>query len=87
MKTLINVLQEELWLKHHRFIYGMSNCSYPFIKTKYWIVCVKEINHENWYECYYKPSDTLASDYDYSSRDLKEVLEYMNSCTGDVIYY
>lgn len=87
MKTLINVLQEESWLKEHRFIYGMSEYSYPFIKTKYWIVCVKEIDRENWYECYYKPSDNLASDYDYSSRDLREVLEYMNSCTGDVIYY
>ena len=31
--------------------------------------------------------DTLKTDYDYSSRDLREVLEYMNSCTGDVIYY
>ena len=29
---------------------------------------------------------TLKTDYDYSSRDLREVLEYMNSCTGGVIY-
>lgn len=52
-----------------------------------WSVGARIINGEVWYECYYKPSDTLASDYDYSSRDLREVLEYMNGCTGDVIYY
>ena len=52
-----------------------------------WSIGARIINGEVWYECYYRPSDTLASDYDYSSRDLREVLEYMNSCTGDVIYY
>ncbi|MBQ0112896.1 MAG: hypothetical protein KBT03_07190 [Bacteroidales bacterium] len=45
------------------------------------------INGEVWYECYYKISDTLASDYDFSSRDLKEVFEYMQNCTGEIYYY
>lgn len=52
-----------------------------------WSIGARIINGEVWYECYYKPSDTLKSDYDYSSMDLREVLEYMDSCTGDVIYY
>lgn len=52
-----------------------------------WTLVAKMVNKEVWYECWYKCSDILASDYDYSSRDLREVLEYMNSCTGDVLYY
>lgn len=52
-----------------------------------WSIGARIINGAVWYECYYKVSDTLKSEYDYSSMDLRGVLEYMNSCTGDVIYY
>lgn len=58
-----------------------------FIYNRKWSIAARIINNEVWYECYYKPSDTMSDTYDYSSRDLREVLEYMSSCTGDVIYY
>lgn len=52
-----------------------------------WSIGARIINGVVWYECYYRVSDTLSSDYDYSSMDLRDVLEYMSGCTGDVIYY
>lgn len=52
-----------------------------------WSIGAKIINDEVWYECYYRISDTLADDYDFSSRYLIEVFEYMQSCTGDIYYY
>lgn len=38
----------------------------------------KYINGEVWYECYYLPSDRLYTEYDYSTRDLRELLEWCN---------
>lgn len=52
-----------------------------------WSLSARVINGEVWYECWYKASDTLSSNHDYSSRDLKDVLDYCNSCVEDSFYY
>ena len=48
----------------------------------------KLVNGEVWYECWHLPSDTLKSNYDYTSRDLKDVLEWCNvNLKTNYIYY
>lgn len=45
------------------------------------------INDKVWYMCWVRPSDTLKSDYEYSSESLDDVLNWYYDNVNDFNYF
>lgn len=98
MTYIFNVNNELQWLNDHRFIWDYYHDDIPdgkpyvFCKTNNWSIALTRIKGELFFEAYHTPTwkrIDVNAEYDYSSINLLDVLEYIQSISGEeeFLYY
>ena len=98
MTYIFDVNNELQWLKDHRFIwdyYGVDvpdGKPYVFCRTEHWSIALTRIKGELFFEAYCTPIGKridVDAEYDYSSINLLDVLDYIQSISGEeeLLYY
>lgn len=98
MTYIFNIEKELQWLKDHRFIwdyYGVDipdGKPYVFCRTEHWSIALTSIKGDLFFEAYFMPVGNrvcVYEEYDYSSINLTDVLEYIQSISGEeeLLYY
>lgn len=98
MTYIFDVDKELKWLKEHRFIWDYYHDDIPdgkpyvFCKTDNWSIALTRVKGQLFFEAYYTPRGkriNYDAEYDYSSIDILDVLNYIQSCCGEeeLLYY
>ena len=93
---IFDVNNELQWLKDHRFIWDYYHDDIPdgkpyvFCRTEHWSIALTRIKGQLFFEAHYTPVEKMIdTGYDYSSINLLDVLEYIQSISGEeeLLYY